>query len=50
MTITKWQGMNLDKFDGSGKPMDAACWLRTTEKYMDALVMTPQDTIVCVAF
>jgi hypothetical protein len=30
--------------------MDAASWLRIMEKYMDALVMTPQDRVVYVAF
>lgn len=50
MTLTKWLGMKLDKFDGSGSPMDAASWLRTMEKYMDASVMTPEDRIIYVAF
>ena len=50
MTLTKWLDMNLDKFDGSGTPMDAASWLRTMEKYTDALVMTPQDKVKYVAF
>uniref|UniRef100_A0ACD6AG25 Uncharacterized protein n=1 Tax=Avena sativa TaxID=4498 RepID=A0ACD6AG25_AVESA len=50
MTLTKWLDMKLDKFDGSGTPMDAASWLRTMEKYMDASVMTPEDRVVYVAF
>jgi phage-related protein len=50
MTLTKWLDMKLDKFEGSGTPMDAASWLRTMEKYMDALVMTPEDRVVYVAF
>ncbi|KAK1663922.1 hypothetical protein QYE76_052081 [Lolium multiflorum] len=50
MTLTKWMDMKLDKFDGSGTPMDAASWLRTMEKYMDASVMTLEDRVVYVAF
>uniref|UniRef100_A0ACD5U884 Uncharacterized protein n=1 Tax=Avena sativa TaxID=4498 RepID=A0ACD5U884_AVESA len=50
MTLTKWLDMKLDKFDGSGTPMDAASWLRTMEKYMDASLMTPEDRVVYVAF
>jgi hypothetical protein len=50
MTLTKWLDMKLDKFEGSGTPMDAASWLRTMEKYMDALVMTPEDRVVYVSF
>ncbi|KAK1649408.1 hypothetical protein QYE76_067213 [Lolium multiflorum] len=50
MTLTKWLDMKLDKFDGSGTPMDAASWLRTMEKYMDASVMTLEDRVVYVAF
>jgi phage-related protein len=50
MTLTKWLDLKLDKFEGSGTPMDAASWLRTMEKYMDALVMTPEDRVVYVAF
>ncbi|XP_047085586.1 uncharacterized protein LOC124696973 isoform X2 [Lolium rigidum] len=50
MTLTKWLEMKLDKFEGSGTPMDASSWLRTMEKYMDALVMTPEDRVVYVAF
>ncbi|KAM0844365.1 hypothetical protein ACQ4PT_057105 [Festuca glaucescens] len=50
MTLTKWLDMKLDKFEGSGTPMDAASWLRTMEKYMDSLVMTPEDRVVYVAF
>jgi hypothetical protein len=50
MTLTKWLDMKLDKFDGSGTPMDAASWLHTMEKYMDALMMTVEDMAVYVAF
>jgi hypothetical protein len=50
MTLTKWLDMKLEKFDGSGTPMDPASWLRTMEKYMDALAMTPQDRVIYVAF
>ncbi|KAK1648307.1 hypothetical protein QYE76_066112 [Lolium multiflorum] len=50
MTLTKWLDMKLDKFEGLGTPMDASSWLRTMEKYMDALVMTPEDRVVYVAF
>ena len=50
MMLTKWLDMNLDKFDGSRTPMDDASWLRTMEKYMDALVMMPQERVVYVAF
>jgi phage-related protein len=50
MMLTRWLDMKLDKFEGSGTPMDAARCLRTMEKYMDALVMTPEDIVVYVAF
>ncbi|KAK1646969.1 hypothetical protein QYE76_064774 [Lolium multiflorum] len=50
MTLTQWLDMKLDKFDGSGTPMDAASWLRSMEKYMDASVMTQEDKVVYVAF
>lgn len=50
MTLTKWLDMKLEKFDGSGTPMDAASWLRTMEKYMDASLMTLEDRVVYVAF
>jgi hypothetical protein len=50
MTLTQWLDMKLDKFDGSGTPMDAASWLRSMEKYMDASVMTQEDRVVYVAF
>ncbi|KAK1653141.1 hypothetical protein QYE76_070946 [Lolium multiflorum] len=42
--------MKLDKFDGSGTPMDTASWLRSMEKYMDASMMTQEDRVVYVAF
>jgi len=50
MTLTKWLDMKLDKFDGSGTPMNAASWIHTMEKYMDASMMTPEDRVVYVAF
>jgi hypothetical protein len=42
--------MKLEKFDGSGTPMDASSWLRNMERYMGASVMTPEDKVVYVAF
>jgi hypothetical protein len=50
MTLTKWLDMKLEKFDGSGTPMDASSWLRNMERYMGASVMTPEDKVVYVAF
>ena len=35
MTFTKWTSLQVEKFDGSGSPTDAADWLRKVEKVMD---------------
>ncbi|XP_024315542.1 uncharacterized protein LOC112270974 [Brachypodium distachyon] len=50
MTLSKWLAMRLDTFDGTGTPMEASSWLHTMEKYMGALVMTPQERVVFVDF
>jgi hypothetical protein len=42
--------MKLEKFDGSGTPMDAGSWLRSMQKYMDATMITPEDRVVYVDF
>ncbi|CAO2147932.1 unnamed protein product [Urochloa humidicola] len=45
MTFTKWTSLQVEKFDGSGSPTDAADWLRKVEKVMDGCRMTPEDKI-----
>ncbi|CAL4889459.1 unnamed protein product [Urochloa decumbens] len=43
VTFTKWTSLQVEKFDGSGSPTDAADWLRNVEKVMDGCRMTPED-------
>ncbi|CAO2152988.1 unnamed protein product [Urochloa humidicola] len=45
MTFTKWTSLQVEKFDGSGSPTDAADWLRKVEKVMDGCRMTPEDKV-----
>ncbi|CAN6381803.1 unnamed protein product [Urochloa humidicola] len=45
MTFTKWTSPQVEKFDGSGSPTDAADWLRKVEKVMDGCRMTPKDKV-----
>ncbi|WVZ80144.1 hypothetical protein U9M48_027643, partial [Paspalum notatum var. saurae] len=35
MTFTRWTSLQVDKFDGSGTPTDAADWLRKVTKTVD---------------
>lgn len=48
MTFTKWTSLQVEKFDGSGSPTDAADWLRKVEKVMDGCRMTPDDKVFFV--
>ncbi|KAM3208934.1 hypothetical protein ACQJBY_063553 [Aegilops geniculata] len=50
MTVDRWIGMHLEKFDGTGTPMEAASWLRTMEKYMSASAVTPEEKVIYVRF
>ncbi|CAO2188027.1 unnamed protein product [Urochloa humidicola] len=45
MTFTKWTSLQVEKFDGSGSPTDAADWLRKVEKVMNGCRMTPEDKV-----
>ncbi|CAN6373084.1 unnamed protein product [Urochloa humidicola] len=45
MTFTKWTSLQVEKFDGSGSPTDAADWLRKVEKVMIGCRMTPEDKV-----
>ncbi|CAN6343017.1 unnamed protein product [Urochloa humidicola] len=45
MTFTKRTSLQVEKFDGSGSPTDAADWLRKVEKVMNRCRMTPEDKV-----
>ncbi|CAN6347542.1 unnamed protein product [Urochloa humidicola] len=45
MTFTKRTSLQVEKFDGSGSPTDAADWLRKVEKVMDGCRMTSEDKV-----
>ncbi|XBI45967.1 hypothetical protein VPH35_110323 [Triticum aestivum] len=50
MILKDWIGLKVDCFDGTGTPMDAASWLNTMEKYMDAMELTSQKRAQFVRF
>ena len=48
MTFTRWTSLQVDKFDGSGSPTDAADWLRKVEKVMNGCRLTPEERVFFV--
>ncbi|KAJ1276135.1 hypothetical protein BS78_05G191000 [Paspalum vaginatum] len=48
MTFTRWTSLQVDKFDGSGTPTDAADWLRKVEKVMNGCRLTPEERVFFV--
>ncbi|KAJ1256808.1 hypothetical protein BS78_K304100 [Paspalum vaginatum] len=48
MTFTWWTSLQVDKFDGSGAPTDAADWLCKVEKVMNGCRLTPEERVFFV--
>jgi len=48
MTFTRWTSLQVDKFDGSGTPTDAADWLCKVEKVMNGCRLTPEERVFFV--
>jgi hypothetical protein len=48
MTFTMWTSLQVEKFDGSGTPTDAADWLRKVEKVMNGCRLTPEEKVFFV--
>ncbi|KAG2557250.1 hypothetical protein PVAP13_8NG151206 [Panicum virgatum] len=45
ISLMQWMGMNLDTFDGSGTPVQAADWLTYVEDKMDVFEVVYQDRV-----
>jgi hypothetical protein len=50
MKLKDWLSLNAGDFHGNGTPMEAATWLNTTEKYMEALELSSRKRVLYVAF
>ncbi|WVZ51599.1 hypothetical protein U9M48_002729 [Paspalum notatum var. saurae] len=48
MSFTRWTSLQVDKFDGSGRPIDAVDWLRKVEKVMNGCRLTPEERVFFV--
>ncbi|WVZ58485.1 hypothetical protein U9M48_008757 [Paspalum notatum var. saurae] len=48
MTFTRWTSLQVDKFDGSRTPTDAADWLHKVEKVMNGCRLTPEERVLFV--